>query len=103
LAERDPAGGGTRSIVPSVSSIRAVISTSISTRKHSFRSLRPRVPTAPKVVLKRLAKDARHWIALADGVPGQGRRLFELVAKNDLEGIVAKRLVDPYAPGRTVL
>src|ERR1700752_3881411 len=62
-----------------------IISTSISTRKHSFRSLRRRVPTAPKVVLKRLAKDARHWIALADGVPGQGRRLFELVAKNDLE------------------
>ena len=32
---------------------------------------------------------------------GQGRRLFELVAEMDLEGIVAKRLVDPYAPGRT--
>ena len=36
-----------------------------------------------------------------DGVPGQGRRLFELVAENDLEGIVASRLADPYAPGRT--
>ena len=35
-------------------------------------------------------------IALADGVPGQGRRLFEFVAEMDLEGIVAKRLVDPY-------
>jgi ATP-dependent DNA ligase len=44
---------------------------------------------------------ARRWIALADGVSGQGRRLFELVAEMDLEGIVAKRLGDPYAPGRT--
>jgi hypothetical protein len=35
-------------------------------------------------------------------VPGQGRRLFELVAENDLAGIVAKRLGDPCAPGRTV-
>jgi hypothetical protein len=26
---------------------------------------------------------------------------FELVAEMDLEGIVAKRLADPYAPGRT--
>ena len=47
--------------------------------------------------LKRLAKDARRWIALADGVPGQGRRLFELVAEMDLEGIVAK------APQRPLL
>src|SRR5579864_1897339 len=54
-----------------------------------------------KAVLKRLAKGARRWIALADGVPGQGRRLFELVAEMDLEGIVAKRLADPYAPGST--
>ena len=54
-----------------------------------------------KAVLKRRAKGARRWIALADGVPGQGRRLFELVAEMDLEGIVAKRLADPYAPGRT--
>ena len=34
-------------------------------------------------------------------MPSQGRRLFELVAENDLEGVVAKRLADPYAPGRT--
>src|ERR1700757_1547188 len=54
-----------------------------------------------KAVLKRLAKGARRWIALTDGVPGQGRRLFDLVAELALEGIVAKRLADPYAPGRT--
>ena len=32
-----------------------------------------------KAVLKRLAKGARRWIALVDGVPGQGRRLFVVV------------------------
>jgi hypothetical protein len=31
-------------------------------------------------------------------VSGQGRRLFELVVAQDLEGIVAKRLDDPYCP-----
>src|SRR5579864_7900555 len=32
-----------------------------------------------KAALRRLAKGARRWIAIADGVPGQGRRLFDLV------------------------
>src|SRR5579864_8191755 len=54
-----------------------------------------------KAVLRRLAKGARRWIAIGNGVPVHGRRLFELVAENDLEGIVAKRLGDPYAPGST--
>jgi ATP-dependent DNA ligase len=54
-----------------------------------------------KAVLRRLAKGARRWIAIADGVPDRGRRLFELVAPMDLEGIFAKRLADPYAPGST--
>jgi ATP-dependent DNA ligase len=53
-------------------------------------------------VLKRLAKGARRWIAITEGVPGQGRRLFDLVAQRDLEGIVAKRLADRYAPGRAM-
>jgi ATP-dependent DNA ligase len=52
--------------------------------------------------LKRLAKRARNWIAITDGVKGEGRRLFERVAEMDLEGIVAKRLADPYAPGSTI-
>jgi DNA ligase 1 len=68
---------------------------------HRGEDLRPLPLARRKTVLKRLAKSARRWIALADGVPGQGRRLFELVAENDLEGIVAKRLADSYAPGRT--
>ena len=54
-----------------------------------------------KAVLKRLARGARRWIGLTDGLPGQRRRLFELVAGLDLEGIVANRLDDPYAPGTT--
>jgi ATP-dependent DNA ligase len=33
---------------------------------------------------------------------GDGRRLFEIVAGMDLEGIVARRLADPYAPGTTI-
>jgi bifunctional non-homologous end joining protein LigD len=49
-----------------------------------------------KAVLTRLAEDARGWLALTDGVVGEGRRLFELVVSQDLEGIVAKRLQDPY-------
>jgi ATP-dependent DNA ligase len=52
--------------------------------------------------LKRLAKGAWHWIAVTDGVMGDGRRLFEIVAGMDLEGIVAKRLADPYALGSTI-
>jgi bifunctional non-homologous end joining protein LigD len=31
-------------------------------------------------------------------VTGRGRELFELMCTNDLEGIVAKRLADPYDP-----
>jgi bifunctional non-homologous end joining protein LigD len=68
---------------------------------HRGEDLRPLPLSRRKAVLKRLAKGARRWIALADGVPGRGRRLFDLVAEMDLEGIVAKRLADPYAPGRT--
>ena len=31
-------------------------------------------------------------------VEGRGRELFELMCKNDLEGVVAKRVADPYEP-----
>ena len=31
-------------------------------------------------------------------VTGRGCELFELVCEHDLEGIVAKRLADPYEP-----
>ena len=37
-------------------------------------------------------------ISEALSVTGRGRDLFELICSNDLEGIVAKRLRDPYEP-----
>ena len=35
-------------------------------------------------------------VSEALSVAGRGRELFELMCANDLEGIVAKRLADPY-------
>jgi bifunctional non-homologous end joining protein LigD len=35
-------------------------------------------------------------VSEALSVAGRGRELFELMRTNDLEGIVAKRLADPY-------
>jgi ATP-dependent DNA ligase len=32
------------------------------------------------------------------GVPGRGRDLFAAVERLDVEGVVAKRLADPYTP-----
>jgi bifunctional non-homologous end joining protein LigD len=60
--------------------------------------LRGRPLRERKAVLADLARGAGGWIAITDGVTGEGRRLFELVASQDLEGIVAKRLSDPYVP-----
>jgi hypothetical protein len=37
-------------------------------------------------------------ISEALSVAGRGRELFELMREHDLEGIVAKRLDDPYDP-----
>jgi bifunctional non-homologous end joining protein LigD len=37
-------------------------------------------------------------ISEALSVAGRGRELFELMCANDLEGVVAKRLADPYDP-----
>lgn len=42
-----------------------------------------------------LPKDSR-LISGPLSVQGRGRELFELMRSNDLEGIVAKRLSDPY-------
>ena len=67
---------------------------------HRGEDLRPLPLSRREAVLKRRAKCARGWIALVVGVSGHGRWLFELVAGNDLEGIVGKRLADTYALGR---
>jgi ATP-dependent DNA ligase len=37
-------------------------------------------------------------VSEALSVEGRGRHFFELTQSYDLEGIVAKRLADPYAP-----
>ena len=37
-------------------------------------------------------------ITEALSVAGRGHKLFELMCENDLEGVVAKRLKDPYGP-----
>ena len=37
-------------------------------------------------------------VSEALSVEGRGRELFELMRAHDLEGIVAKRLADPYGP-----
>ena len=39
-----------------------------------------------KAVLRRPARGARRWIAITDGVPGRGRRLFDLVAEMEPRG-----------------
>ena len=38
-------------------------------------------------------------VSEALSIEARGRELFELMCTNDLEGIVAKRLTDPYDPG----
>ena len=63
--------------------------------------LRPLPLSARKAALAKLARDARAWVAIVDGVTGRGRRLFDLVVAQDLEGLVAKRLDDPYGPATT--
>ena len=44
---------------------------------------------------------AEGWIALTNRVIGEGRALYRAVVDADLEGIVAKRLTDPYRPTLT--
>jgi bifunctional non-homologous end joining protein LigD len=50
-----------------------------------------------KSVLKRLLCGRRDLVVM-DGITGEGSQLFQLVCEQDLEGIVAKRLADPYEP-----
>jgi hypothetical protein len=45
-----------------------------------------------------VGKRAESWIALTNGVIGEGRALYRAVVNADLEGIVAKHLDDVYHP-----
>lgn len=58
--------------------------------------MRPLPHSERKSELARIGKGADGWIALTSGVVGEGRALFRAVVASDLEGIVAKRLVDAY-------
>ena len=48
--------------------------------------------------LKGLLPKGSAIVSEALSVAGRGRELFELMREHDLEGIVAKRLDDPYGP-----
>ena len=58
--------------------------------------LRPLPLRERKAKLGEIAKQAQGWIALTNGIVGEGRALYQAVVDADLEGIVAKRLTDPY-------
>jgi ATP-dependent DNA ligase len=45
-----------------------------------------------------LARAPDCWIALTNGLVGEGCALYRAVVEADLEGIVAKRLTDAYQP-----
>jgi ATP-dependent DNA ligase len=60
--------------------------------------LRPWPLGERKARLARIGERAEGWIALTNGVIGEGRALYRAVVDADLEGIVAKRLADPYRP-----
>ena len=63
--------------------------------------LRPLPLRDRKARLAQIAKRAEGWIALTNGVIGEGRALYQAVVDADLEGIVAKKLADPYNPKST--
>jgi len=54
-----------------------------------------------KARLAQIAKGVEGWIALTNGVVGEGRALYRAVVDADLEGIVAKKLTGPYNPKLT--
>lgn len=51
-----------------------------------------------KRVLNRIVRGTSTSLSPVFGVRGRGRDLFAAVERLDLEGIVAKRLADPYTP-----
>ena len=63
--------------------------------------LRPWPLAQRKARLARIGEHAEGWIALTNGVIGEGWALYRAVVDADLEGIVAKRLTDPYRPTLT--
>ena len=60
--------------------------------------LRTRPLTERRQSLQGIVPEGSSIVSEALSVEGRGRELFELMCTNDLEGIVAKRLGDPYDP-----
>jgi bifunctional non-homologous end joining protein LigD len=60
--------------------------------------LRPLPLRQRKAALARIGKGAEAWIALTNGLVGEGCALYRAVVDADLDGIVAKRLADAYQP-----
>jgi bifunctional non-homologous end joining protein LigD len=60
--------------------------------------LRPLPLRERKAALARIGRGAERWIALTNGIVGDGRALYRAAVDADLEGIVAKRLADAYRP-----
>jgi bifunctional non-homologous end joining protein LigD len=60
--------------------------------------LRPLPLSERRQALQRILPERSPVVCAALSVAGRGRTLFELMRANDLEGIVAKNLADPYEP-----
>ena len=58
--------------------------------------------TRREIMLKTLktVESAGQQLIASDGVVGPGRSFYEHVVREQLEGIVAKRLASRYLPGR---
>ncbi len=60
--------------------------------------LRPLPLRERKAKLARIGKRAESWIALNNGIVGDGCALYRAVVDADLEAVVAKHLADVYHP-----
>jgi bifunctional non-homologous end joining protein LigD len=60
--------------------------------------LRPMALSERRRVLQSILPEGSPIISVPVSVRGRGCELFELMCAHDLEGIVAKRLADPYEP-----
>jgi ATP-dependent DNA ligase len=60
--------------------------------------MRPHPLRQRKAMLARVGKGAESWIALTNGIVGEGRALYRPVVHADLEGIVVKHLADLNHP-----
>lgn len=80
--------------------VSAMMSPSIR-RSPCGRDLREKPLTERKRRLERLIPKPTPVLSRVLAVASDGRALFEAAQRLDLEGIVAKRKADPYAPGVT--